>query len=104
MIARIWRATATREGAAAYHRHFTTSVLPELRGLDGHRGAYLLNHDRDGHVDIEVITLWASMDAVRGFASPDVDTAVVEPAAQAVLAGYDTTVTHHTVVSATTRS
>ncbi|MET8161002.1 antibiotic biosynthesis monooxygenase [Sphaerisporangium sp. NPDC005289] len=101
MIARIWRATATTEGAEAYRRHFTQAVIPELSGIEGHRGAYLLNRDRDGQVEIEVITLWASMDAVRDFAAPDVDAAVVEPEAQKVLTAFDPTVTHHTVITET---
>ncbi|KAA9373870.1 hypothetical protein F5972_33390 [Microbispora cellulosiformans] len=97
MIARIWRASATPEGADGYERHFTGAVLPSLRGVAGHRGAYLLRRDADGRVEIEVMTLWDSMDAIRRFAGDDPATAVVEPAARAVLLGYDTTVTHHTV-------
>ncbi|RGA02894.1 hypothetical protein DI270_021975 [Microbispora triticiradicis] len=97
MIARIWRASATPEGADGYERHFTEAVLPSLRGVAGHRGAYLLRRDTDGRVEIDVMTLWDSMDAIRRFAGEDPATAVVEPAAQAVLLGYDTTVTHHTV-------
>lgn len=97
MIARAWRARATEDGAEAYRRHFIESVLPALRSIDGHRGAYLLRQDRDGLAHLEVVTLWESMDAVRRF-SPDVDTAVVEPAAQAVLLGFDTKVGYQTVV------
>jgi heme-degrading monooxygenase HmoA len=97
MIARGWRARATGEGAEAYRRHFIEAVLPALRSIDGHRGAYLMRRERDDVVELEVVTLWESMDAVRGF-SPDVETAVVEPAAQAVLLGFDTKVDYKTVV------
>lgn len=45
-----------------------------------------------------MLTVWDSLKAIERFAGPNLDNAVVEPAAQAVLAGYDTTVTHHTVV------
>ncbi|MEV7806863.1 antibiotic biosynthesis monooxygenase [Microbispora sp. NPDC088329] len=98
MIARIWRASATPEGADGYERHFTGAVLPSLRDVDGHRGAYLLRRDAgDGRVELQVMTLWESMDAIGRFAGADPATAVVEPGAQAVLLGYDTTVTHHVV-------
>jgi heme-degrading monooxygenase HmoA len=50
-------------------------------------------------VDIEVHTLWESLDAIRAFASPDVEAAVVEPQAQAALTGYDTAVTHFTTLA-----
>jgi len=98
MIVRSWHATATAEGAAAYREHFTDSVLPELQRIDGHQGAYLLRRDHDGQVELQVLTLWESLEAIRGFAGASLDRAVVEPVAQAALVTYDTTVTHHTVV------
>lgn len=99
MIARTWRATATADGAEAYQEHFLRSVLPALRVLDGHRGAYLLRRDRDGEVELEVMSLWESFEAIRGFAGPDTDTAVVEPAARAALTAFDDAVVHRTVVA-----
>jgi heme-degrading monooxygenase HmoA len=98
VIVRSWHATATAEGAAAYREHFTDSVLPELQRIDGHQGAYLLRRDHDGQVELQVLTLWDSLEAIRGFAGSSPNRAVVEPVAQAALATYDTTVTHHTVV------
>jgi heme-degrading monooxygenase HmoA len=98
VIVRAWHATATAEGAEAYHEHFTQAVLPELQRIDGHQGAYLLRRDRDDRVELEVLTLWDSLEAIIRFAGSDSEHAVVELAAQAVLASYDTTVTHHVVV------
>jgi heme-degrading monooxygenase HmoA len=98
VIVRAFHATASADGADTYHQHFTGLVLPELQRIDGYHGAYLLRRDRDGHVELQVLTLWASLEAVRRFAGPDLEHAVVEPAAQAALASYDPTVTHHTVV------
>ncbi|TYB51338.1 hypothetical protein FXF51_53715 [Nonomuraea sp. PA05] len=100
MIARIWHATATPAGADAYQRHFTTAVLPGLRRTGGHRGAYVLRRTMDDHVELQVITLWESLDSIRAFAGDGVVTAVVEPDARAVLLSYDTTVTHHDVLTA----
>ncbi|HZC99948.1 MAG TPA: hypothetical protein VFA46_07075 [Actinomycetes bacterium] len=101
MIARAWHATATAEGADAYREHFTRQVLPDLEGIDGFRGAYLLRSDHDGDAELQVLTLWDSLDTVRRFAGAQVDRAVVEPPARRVLTSYDTTVNHHTVVVAT---
>jgi hypothetical protein len=44
-----------------------------------------------------VLTLWDSLEAIRRFAGANLEHAVVEPAAQAVLEAYDPTVTHHSV-------
>lgn len=100
MIARIWRAQATGPGAEAYQRHFTGAVLPELQGIAGFCGAYLLLERSGEGVGIQVISLWVGMEAVGRFAGDDPGVAVVEPAAQAVLTAYDRTVTHHEVAVA----
>jgi heme-degrading monooxygenase HmoA len=101
VIIRSFHATATAEGADAYRAHFVRSVLPDLERIEGYRGAYLLrrNHDDgDDQVELQVLTLWDSLEAISGFTGKDLDRAVVEPHAQAVLSTYDTTVTHHAVV------
>jgi heme-degrading monooxygenase HmoA len=98
MIVRAWHATATTEGADAYREHFTHSVLPDLQRIAGHQGAYLLRHDHDRHVELQVLTLWDSLEAISRFAGANLDNAVVEPQARAALVTYDSTVIHHTVV------
>jgi heme-degrading monooxygenase HmoA len=98
MIVRAWRGRATPENAEAYVGHLRESVFPKLGGMDGHEGALLLRRDGAGGVEFLVLTLWASMEAVTGFAGEDPGKAVVEPAARAVLADFDTTVAHYEVV------
>jgi heme-degrading monooxygenase HmoA len=97
VIFRAFHATATPEGADAYREHFTRSVLPGLQRIDGYQGAYLLRRDQHGQVELQVLTLWDSLEAIRRFAGANPHRAVVEPAAQAVLEAYDPTVTHHSV-------
>jgi heme-degrading monooxygenase HmoA len=98
VIVRAFHAAATTAGADAYHEHFTRTVLPTLQAIDGYHGAFLLRRDHDGHVQLQVLTLWASLEAVRRFAGSNLDHAVVEPDAEAVLASYDPAVVHHRVV------
>lgn len=98
MIARIWRATATTEGAHRYRDHFTTAVLPHLREVKGFLGASLLEREAAGVTEIQVITRWESLRHIHDFAGDDLTTAVVEPAALAVLEHADDVVTHHEVV------
>jgi heme-degrading monooxygenase HmoA len=97
MIARIWRGEAEAADADAYHRHVTTTVFPSLGGLEGHRGAYLLRRAAGGRVEFLAVTLWDSLDAVKGFAGADPDIAVVEPEARAVLAAFDDFARHYEV-------
>jgi len=100
-ILRLWRGRATAAKAGDYVRHASKTVFPEVQTLPGHRGAYLLRRSIDNSVEFTVLTLWDSMDAVRGFAGPDPERAVVEPAARAALSDFDETVTHYEVVAHT---
>lgn len=98
MILRMWRARSSAEKAGEYVQHATKKVLPALRAIEGHRGAYLLRRTVDGAVELVVLTLWESMAAVRRFAGAEPEKAVVEPEARAILSGFDEFVTHFEVV------
>ena len=98
MIARLWRGRAADTTKAdAYVRHFTGSVLPELKELAGHCGAWLLRREVDGQIEVLAVTLWESRQSIEAFAGADIDTAVVEPEARAVLATFDDFATHYDV-------
>ncbi|HEX2466854.1 MAG TPA: cupin domain-containing protein [Solirubrobacterales bacterium] len=96
MIARRWRGWTESAGEAdAYVDHFESAVRPRLREIDGFVDATIERvEDDDGRIELVVITSWDSMDAIQGFAGDDVELAVVEPEAQAVLAEYDSRVHH----------
>jgi hypothetical protein len=93
-IARRWRAVATHEGETAYVRYFDGTLRAHLAALAGFRGALILTTPRGAQTQIEVITQWASMDAVRGFAGDAPSAAVVEPEARALLVSWDDQVEH----------
>jgi heme-degrading monooxygenase HmoA len=94
----MWRAKSTLENSHRYIRHATETVFPALRAIEGHRGAYLLRHERGDTVDLVVLTLWESMNAVQKFAGTEPSRAIVEPEAQAVLTSFDDFATHFDVV------
>src|SRR5262249_13109434 len=98
VIARFWTARATPDRAPRYADHLRTRGLPQLRALDGYAGASLLRRDTDGEAELIVITRWRSLDAVRAFAGADVEAAVVEDEAAAVLIRYDERVRHYELV------
>lgn len=101
MIVRQWRGRTTAANAEAYFRHVTEKVFPSLAELAGHRGAYLLRRTVDGpseeHVEFLAVTLWTSLEAIQAFAGPDIDVAVLEPQAKAVLADADRLAAHYEV-------
>lgn len=98
-ILRMWKARSTTEKASAYIEHATKKVFPALQAIEGHRGAYLLRRTMNGVIELVVLTLWQSMEAVRRFAGANPDQAVIDPDARAVLADWDKTVSHFEVVA-----
>ena len=100
MIARTWRGRATAANASAYVRHFTETVVPQLKALPGHRGAWLMQRAHDGEVELMALTLWESRAAIEAFAGKDIGRAHVEPQARAVLASFDDFAEHYEVAYA----
>ena len=97
MILRVWRAVASPENAPAYRRHLETSVLPELKKLPGFQGLKLCQRALQDDVEVLVMSQWRSMEAIKAFAGPKPEHAVVEPHARAVLAEFDDFVSHYDI-------
>jgi len=89
MIARLWRGQATSGNADAYAQHFSHTVTASLKTMAGHRGAWLLRRDADGHAEFLAMTLWESRQAIEAFTGPDIGKAIVAPEARAVLSAFD---------------
>jgi heme-degrading monooxygenase HmoA len=98
MIARLWSARVTAEKAPAYADYLKAHVMPQLRAIDGYRGATLLQRAVEAMVEVQVVTWWESIDAIRAFAGSDAEAAVVTDQAAALLAAFDARVRHYTVV------
>jgi mannose-6-phosphate isomerase-like protein (cupin superfamily) len=96
VIARRWRGWAGGPADAdAYVEHFERAVRPRLEASDGFVDATVERVEQDGgRTEIVVVTRWESLDAIRAFAGDDVEVAVVEPEALAVLADFDDRVRH----------
>jgi heme-degrading monooxygenase HmoA len=98
MIARVWSAQTTTAQAPGYADHLKSQVLPALRKVNGYAGTLLLDRATPGAVEILVITFWRSLEALRGFAGPDLEEAVVAEEAVALLTQFDRRVRHYDVV------
>jgi heme-degrading monooxygenase HmoA len=97
MIARVWSARTTGAQAPAYLEHLRTRVLPAVRAVDGYGGAVVLERAAPEAVEIIVLTFWRSLDAIRGFAGPDLEGAVVAEEAAALLTQFDRRVRHYEI-------
>jgi len=98
MISRQWRGLAKTACAQAYVEHLRTETFPAIRRLPGFVDASILRRSVPEGVEFLVITRWASVEAIHGFAGADAETAVVPPAVHDMMIEYDRVVRHYEVV------
>jgi hypothetical protein len=101
-VVRVWKGYGTADGVEQYcSNHFTNTVLPQLRALDGFLSAKVLVRALESETEVVVATVWASIDSVKAFAGEGYDEAVVEPVVRDLLHRFDNRVTHFTIAVAT---
>ncbi len=99
-ILRRWSARTSEARLPKYLEHFSKNVLPELRRVPGYLGAIVSIRRVESEVEIFVETTWRSLDSIRNFAGPDLETAVIAPEAAALLTDFDRRV-HHSEIAVT---
>lgn len=99
MICRVWHGWTSPQNADPYEHLLRSEIFHGIadRKIAGYRGIELLRRD-EGDVSEFVTLMWFdSIDAVRAFAGPQYEVAVVPPAARALLLEYDRTSAHYDV-------
>jgi heme-degrading monooxygenase HmoA len=101
MIARLWHGWTEPANADAYETLLQTKVLPGIHRVAGYEGAYVLrkksSNPENREVEFVVITLFSSLEAVRAFAGPEYEAAVISPEAHTLLARFDGKSAHYEV-------
>ena len=97
MIIRVWTAHATPDGAEKCQARFVEKVLPRLKPLAGYLGTSFLRRPDGDEVELVLLTRWESLEAVRAFAGDDIDRAVVDTEAAAIMTRWDARVRHYEV-------
>jgi heme-degrading monooxygenase HmoA len=95
VVTRMWRGWARTDQADRYERHYRTEVAATLGQVPGFRGARLLRRQVGGETEFVSLTYFDDLDAVRRFAGPDYETAVVAAEAREVLVRFDDRVSHY---------
>src|SRR6187401_2088846 len=98
MISRHRKGIARPGRADEYIRHLGTETVPQLKRLPGFLGVAILRRDTGAGTEFQIITRWASLDAISAFAGPDVTVAVVPPNVRDLMISYDPEVVHYEIV------
>ena len=97
-VLRLWRGATRTADADTYVEYMSKTGFASLRGTPGNLGVLGLRRvtgDRTEHV---VMSLWASEEAIRGFAGDEIGRAVFYPDDDRFLVDKDTHVDHFEVV------
>ena len=79
MIARIWQARTRPGMGESYFEYLEKTGLKEYRATKGFRNVLVLRRKVGDASEYMLVTLWDSMDAVRGFAGDEPERAVYYP-------------------------
>jgi len=99
MIARIWHGWTSPQNADAYETLLKTEIFPGIlaRSVTGFRRIELLRATAGQEIEFVTVMWFDSLEAVKAFAGPDHETAVVPPKARAVLSRFDPRSAHYEV-------
>ena len=98
MIGRLWSGRTDPANADDYEAFLRDDLLPQVRELEGSRGAYVMRRDTADGVEFVTLTLFESLAAVQRFAGEDAGAAVIEPRAEELLDSYDPRARHFEIV------
>ena len=99
MISRIWHGWTEPANADAYEALLKSEIFVGIqnRQIEGYRGIQLLRRNLADEVEFVTIMWFDSIEAVRTFAGPDYEVAVVPPKARALLSRFDARSQHYEV-------
>ena len=98
MIARTWRGAVRAVDAEAYSAYIRETGLAAYVATPGNRGAWLLHRTDGDRTEVLTVSLWESLEAIRGFAGDDLERAVFYPEDDRYLVERDVTARHWAVV------
>jgi antibiotic biosynthesis monooxygenase (ABM) superfamily enzyme len=99
MISRIWHGFTSPENADIYEALLKEEIFIGIRDrhIAGFREIQLFRRDLGVEVEFVTVMWFDSLEAVRAFAGPDYEAAVVPSKARAVLARFDARSQHYEV-------
>lgn len=98
MIARMWHGWTRPENAGAYETLLRTQILPGIRKAAGCQGIRLLRRGRGDEVEFVTMLFFDSLEAVKAWAGPNYDDAVIPPEAKALLKRFRERSRHYDAV------
>ncbi len=94
MVVRTWRGWTRAEDADRYVEYVRETGLKAYRETPGNRGAWILRRTVGDRCEFVTVSVWDSLDDIRGFAGDEIERAVFYPEDDAFLVERELTVDH----------
>jgi heme-degrading monooxygenase HmoA len=94
MVVRTWRGWTRAEDADRYAECVAETGLKEYLATPGNRGAWILRRTEGDRCEFVTVSVWDSLDDIRGFAGDDVERAVFYPEDDEFLVERELTANH----------
>src|SRR5262249_4281088 len=98
MIARTWHGYTTDADAEGYASSLKAEILPCIMKVAGYTGTYLLRRRCGKEIEFMTVMLWDSLEALREFAGPDYEKAIVPEERRKFLSHYDEHSAHYEIL------
>lgn len=98
MIVRMWHGRVPTSKAMAYRSFLQERAIPDYRSIAGNLNVYILERHAGDVTHFITMTFWENLEAIKGFAGEEADTAKYYPEDQDFLLEFEPTVVHYEVV------
>ncbi len=98
MIVRMWHGRVPAAKSREYRDFLNARAIPDYRAVPGNISVHVLERTEGDEMHFVTLTMWESMEAIRGFAGADVSVAKYYPEDAQFLLEFEPTVTHYEVV------
>lgn len=97
-VVRTWRGVVRSRDLEKYAEYVRDTGISGYRATTGNLGAWILTRSLDEErSEIVTVSVWTSLDAVRGFAGDNIGRAVFYPEDDRYLIERDHTVSHYSL-------
>ncbi len=100
MIARTWHGAVRAKDADTYHAYLMRTGIPDYKKTPGNLGVYVLRRIENNEAHFLLVSLWESLEHIRGFAGDDVEKAHYYDEDKKFLLELEPRVTHYEVLVA----
>ena len=99
MIARIWHGVTAAAKSEEYLDYLRATGVPDYRATEGNLGVYVLRRIESERAHFLTLSLWESMEVIKGFAGTDPEKARYYPEDEEYLLEFEPAVSHYEVLS-----